>query len=99
MMEPAAERLLSQASEKLNLSARSYFKTIKVARTIADLDASPIIQQKHLTEARDTIRMNVGIDFVSIDLRSALSALGEITGENVSDAVIEEIFSKFCVGK
>ncbi len=55
--------------------------------------------KKHLTEARDTIRMSVGIDFVSIDLRSALSALGEITGENVSDAVIEEIFSKFCVGK
>ncbi|MBQ9180788.1 YifB family Mg chelatase-like AAA ATPase [Candidatus Saccharibacteria bacterium] len=51
MMEPAAERLLSQASEKLKLSARSYFKTIKVARTIADLDASPIIQQKHVTEA------------------------------------------------
>ena len=55
--------------------------------------------RKHLTEARDTIRMNIGIDFVSIDLRSALAALGELTGETVDEAVIEEIFSKFCVGK
>ena len=55
--------------------------------------------KRHLTEARDTIRMNIGIDFVSIDLRSALTALGELTGESVSDAVIDEIFSKFCIGK
>ena len=55
--------------------------------------------KKHLTEARDTIRMNIGIDLVSIDLRSALTALGELTGETVSDAIIDEIFSKFCIGK
>ena len=50
-LEPAAEKLLASASEKLNLSARSYFKTIKVAQTIADLDGSEIIQAKHLAEA------------------------------------------------
>ena len=50
-LEPTAEKLLAQASEKLNLSARSYFKTIKVAQTIADLDGSDIIKQKHLAEA------------------------------------------------
>ena len=50
-LEPAAEKLLAEASEKLNLSARSYFKTIKVAQTIADLDAAEIIQAKHLAEA------------------------------------------------
>ena len=50
-MEPAAEKLLANASEKLNLSARSYFKTIKVAQTIADLDDSEIIKQGHLAEA------------------------------------------------
>ena len=51
VMDPAAEKLLAHASEKLNLSARSYFKTIKVARTIADLDGSDIILAKHLAEA------------------------------------------------
>ncbi len=50
-LEPAAEKLLTSASEKLNLSARSYFKTIKVAQTIADLDGSEIIAVKHLAEA------------------------------------------------
>ncbi len=50
-MEPAAEKLLGQASKNLSLSARSYFKTIKVARTIADLDNSDIILAKHLAEA------------------------------------------------
>ena len=48
---PAAETLLASASEKLNLSARAYFKTIKVARTIADLDGSDTIKQSHLAEA------------------------------------------------
>ena len=50
-LSPAAKNLLQTAAEKLQLSARAYFKTIKVARTIADLDASPIIEQNHLAEA------------------------------------------------
>ena len=50
-LEKEAGELLAAASERLNLSARSYFKTIKVARTIADLDKSDIIRQKHLAEA------------------------------------------------
>ena len=50
-LESAAERLLASASEQLNLSARSYFKTIKVAQTIADLDGSEIISTRHLAEA------------------------------------------------
>jgi len=54
---------------------------------------------KHLREAQETIRLNVGIDFVSIDLRAALECLSELTGESVSEDVINEIFSKFCVGK
>ncbi len=50
-LAPDAEKLLASASESLNLSARAYFKTIKVARTIADLDGTEIIEQKHLAEA------------------------------------------------
>ena len=50
-LEPAAETLLAGASERLALSARSYFKTIKVAQTIADMDKSDIILAKHLAEA------------------------------------------------
>ena len=50
-LEPLAEKLLASASERLSLSARSYFKTIMVAQTIADLDGSEIIKQNHIAEA------------------------------------------------
>ena len=50
-LDAKAEKLLADASERLNLSARSYFKTIKVARTIADLDDADIIKESHLAEA------------------------------------------------
>lgn len=50
-MTPAARELLRAAADKLSLSARSYFKIIKVARTIADLEMSGLIDQAHLSEA------------------------------------------------
>ena len=50
-MTPEAEKLLYGASDKLKLSARSYFKTIKVARTIADLEGTLIIEARHVAEA------------------------------------------------
>ena len=50
-LDSSAEKLLATASEKLSLSARAYFKTIKVARTVADLDGADLILAKHLAEA------------------------------------------------
>lgn len=50
-LTPEAESLLTVASEKLQLSARGYFKVIKVARTIADLEESDSILPEHLAEA------------------------------------------------
>ena len=41
----------------------------------------------------------MGLDFISIDLRSAWEKLGEIIGETVGEDIIDEIFSKFCIGK
>jgi len=46
-----AKQLLDNAAHKLNLSARVYMKTVKVARTIADLDGSEMIEEKHISEA------------------------------------------------
>ncbi|MCU0660079.1 MAG: YifB family Mg chelatase-like AAA ATPase [Candidatus Pacebacteria bacterium] len=45
------ETLLNRSAEKLKLSARAYHRVIKLARTIADLDASDAINDKHILEA------------------------------------------------
>jgi magnesium chelatase family protein len=46
-----ARNLLNTAADKLSVSARSYFKIIKVARTIADLERSKDVDAKHIAEA------------------------------------------------
>lgn len=50
-LEKPAKVLLDSASERLSLSARSYFKVIKVARTIADLASSSVVKSEHIIEA------------------------------------------------
>jgi len=50
-MEPAATELLSTAAQRLNVSARAYMRSVKVARTIADLEASDKITDAHISEA------------------------------------------------
>lgn len=51
MIDANGKNLLSKAMERLSLSARAYDRILKVARTIADLDASPNIEINHLAEA------------------------------------------------
>lgn len=55
--------------------------------------------KKSLSNVLDSIAMGMPEDFFSIDLMSANQELGSILGESVEDDVINEIFSKFCVGK
>ena len=52
-----------------------------------------------LKRAIDCIEKNIPIDMVSIYIKEILENLGEITGENVTEDIIKEIFSKFCLGK
>lgn len=47
----SAVTFLNDAAQRFGLTGRSYFKVIKVARTIADLDGSPTIQPDHIGEA------------------------------------------------
>ncbi len=50
-LDEAASKLLLAASEKMSLSARATYKTLKVARTIADLDSCELIGAPHVSEA------------------------------------------------
>lgn len=54
---------------------------------------------EHLTLARATRAAGLPIDLMATDVRAALHAIGEVTGEAVDEAVLTEIFSRFCIGK
>lgn len=50
-------------------------------------------------KTKETIKNNMTIDIVAIGIKEVLEELGEITGNNVSEDIINKIFSKFCLGK
>ncbi len=53
----------------------------------------------HLRMATETRGAGLPIDLMATDVRAALHAVGEVTGEAVDEAVLTEIFSRFCIGK
>ena len=50
-------------------------------------------------EALSSIDMGMPVDFVATDLRSAWELLGDITGDTIRESMIDELFSRFCLGK
>ncbi|MCC8160740.1 MAG: tRNA uridine-5-carboxymethylaminomethyl(34) synthesis GTPase MnmE [Oscillospiraceae bacterium] len=76
---------------------------------IAKSDVSVITNMRHKTalikagealeRTVEALDMNMPQDIASIDINIAIDALGEITGETVSDDIVAEIFHNFCVGK
>ena len=59
-LNPESEQLMRQAFEAMGLTARSYDRILKVARTVADLDGSPEIQPQHIAEAIQYRAVNLG---------------------------------------
>ena len=75
----------------------------------ADEGGASLSQARHVEAAQracasldDAVRAiddGLPLDLCAVDLSAALDALGEITGETMNEAVIDEVFSRFCVGK
>ena len=55
--------------------------------------------KKNLENMVESIKKNMSAEFISIDLKAALDSLGEITGKTVTEDILDEIFSQFCIGK
>ena len=53
----------------------------------------------HTRQAKQDLNDGMPIDIISINIKSILEDLAEITGENVTEDIIKDIFSKFCLGK
>ena len=52
-----------------------------------------------LSQVQETIENQLPLDFWTIDLRAAIAALGQITGDEITESMLDEIFSRFCIGK
>lgn len=55
--------------------------------------------QKELEMALEDYNRQVSIDCIDVSLKAAWEKLGEITGENISEDIIDKIFADFCIGK
>ncbi len=55
--------------------------------------------KKSLELAMVSVNNNLSGEFISIDIRAAINSLGTITGEVTTDDILNDIFSKFCIGK
>ena len=52
-----------------------------------------------IEEIKESLLKNVSLDMIEIDLKSIWNILGEIIGESYNDELLDNLFSKFCVGK
>ncbi|MBO5031166.1 MAG: tRNA uridine-5-carboxymethylaminomethyl(34) synthesis GTPase MnmE [Lachnospiraceae bacterium] len=111
MSQKGAVKMI-RTSTKENTGMDVFEQTIKdmfFGGEIAVNDELYITNQRHkeaLTEAYESMQMvlqsledDMPEDFYSIDLMSAYASLGKIIGEEVGDDLVNEIFSKFCMGK
>ncbi|MCC5624061.1 tRNA uridine-5-carboxymethylaminomethyl(34) synthesis GTPase MnmE [Nostoc sp. CHAB 5715] len=95
----------NQGIDALETAILEIVKSGKVQAADMDLainqrQAAALTQaQISLEQVQATIAQQLPLDFWTIDLRGAIQALGEITGEEVTESVLDKIFSKFCIGK
>lgn len=112
-VDAAQVRALNPGAEVLTLSAVQGESLAPLKARLAafaqGLDQSPLTQQRHLVaaeraaaalrEAVTTLTNGLGLEMAAVDLRQAMACLGEITGDQVEERLLDEVFGRFCVGK
>ena len=84
----------------LSLTSTGVISAANSEIAVNQRQASALTKAKSsLEQVQETINNRLPLDFWTIDLRGAIQALGEITGEEVTESVLERIFSRFCIGK
>ena len=91
------EELYDKISEMFNLDEINLDNEV----LITNLRHKNIISKakENALNAKNALENNMPIDIIAIYIRQILDDLGEITGEVVTEDIINEIFSKFCLGK
>jgi len=90
----ALEKAILEAVHTGNLKAADLDLAINQRQAAALTRAKTSLQQ-----VQETIAQQLPLDFWTIDLRGGIQALGEITGEEVTESLLDRIFSRFCIGK
>ena len=88
------EQAILQAVQAEDLAAADTDIAINQRQAAALVRADGAISQ-----VQTTIAEQLPLDFWTIDLRAAIQALGEVTGEEMTESMLDEIFSRFCIGK
>jgi tRNA modification GTPase len=91
------DKLLDILKEK-SLGSNSYTEKTAVINNIRHYNAlSKAVDD--LIEAIDSLKNNLSGEFISVNLRGAEDALGEIIGKVTTDDILNNIFDNFCIGK
>ncbi|MFP4479014.1 MAG: tRNA uridine-5-carboxymethylaminomethyl(34) synthesis GTPase MnmE [Candidatus Izemoplasmatales bacterium] len=89
---------LSQAVKKLFIDEKILNSDKALLSNIRHIGKFKEVK-KALEDAKQAALDQIPIDFVEIDLRKAWANLGEITGQSTADDLLDNLFSKFCLGK
>ena len=97
MLDIGIEEIYNKITKMFNLNEINLDNEI----VITNLRHKNLIHKamENVEKAKQSLNENMPSDIVAIFIKDILESLGEITGEEVTENIINEIFSRFCLGK